>query len=278
MNELPVQTLAIPVQGGALHGVQVGTSGQPVIVLHGGPGASHDYLRPQLDAFATNQRRLIYYDQRGSGLSRGEFGEVSYQDHVADLDKVRDFASAETAKPTLIIGYSWGALLALLYALDQPSKVAGLVLVGTAPLSMSERKVARVRMDAQARRPETEAFKQTLDLHDRRQRFALAVSGYFFDPQRSLELTPFLVRAAVEQSVWRSLGDYDVRSRLRELSLPALVIHGREDPIPAEFARKTATGLHAEYVEIPACGHVPYIEGARQFFPAVERFLAQFTS
>ena len=61
-------------------------AGPDVIVLHGGPGAHHDYLLPQFDLLATG-RRLRYYDQRGGGRSPVERDvPVGWREHVADLD------------------------------------------------------------------------------------------------------------------------------------------------------------------------------------------------
>ena len=67
---------------------QVG-SGPLVVVLHGGPGASHDYLLPQYDLLAQG-RSLFYYDQRGGGQSPASRDTpVGWQEHVADLEGIR---------------------------------------------------------------------------------------------------------------------------------------------------------------------------------------------
>src|SRR5205823_6130741 len=98
-------------------------------------------------------------------------------------------------------------------------------------------------------------------------------AGYFFDPRRALELTPFVVRERAEQAVWRSLGDYDLGPRLPSLRMPTLVAHGEDDPIPIEGARATADALGATFLPLERCGHVPYIEAADRLFPALARFL-----
>jgi pimeloyl-ACP methyl ester carboxylesterase len=130
------------------------------------------------------------------------------------------------------------------------------------------------RLAAAQRRPEVEAWRASLDLGDRRARFAAAVAVYFADPRRALELTPFLVKERAQAAVWRSLGDYDLRPALARLSIPAMVLHGLEDPIPFETAAETARLLHAELVPLPACGHAPYVEAPEPLFAALRRFLA----
>jgi proline iminopeptidase len=268
----------IPLHGAQLFFVEVGDGDDVAVVLHGGPGASHDYLRPQLDAIARpGARRLFYYDQRGSGRSPLEPGTPpgTARDHVADLERIRE----HLAQPKLtLVGYSWGGLLAMLYALEHPDRVARLALISPAPASSAERPAMRARLQAASKRPEVEALRQELTARaggtlDRRARFALAVAGYFHDPRRAVELTPFLVQQRAEDAVWSSLGDYDLRPRLATLRIPSLIAHGLDDVIPIESARATARALSAELVELPACGHVPYIEAADALFSSLRRFL-----
>src|SRR5436305_11876415 len=106
----------LEVSGAQLFTVEVGDGPDVAVMLHGGPGASHDYLRPGLDALAQpRRRRLFYYDQRGSGRSPLAAGVApgTWREHVADLDAVRVQLGGA---PMTLVGYSWGALLAMLYA------------------------------------------------------------------------------------------------------------------------------------------------------------------
>jgi proline iminopeptidase len=251
-----------------LFSVEVG-AGPLRVVLHGGPGASHDYLRPQLDAIGG---RVFYYDQRGSGRSPLDAGAppAGWREHVADLESLRVGLGVERLA---LVGYSWGALLAMLYAVEHPDHVERLALISPAMAAAGERAEAARRLAEMGRRPEVEALRQTLDASDRKNRFALAVAGYFADPEKALGLTPFLVQQRAEQAVWRSLGDYDLRPKLRALSVPALVVHGRQDPIPIESARATAEALRADLLELEGCGHVPYIEAPERLFPTLRAFL-----
>ncbi len=90
-------------------------SGPPVVVLHGGPGASHDYLLPQYDLLAT-RRSLLYYDQRGGGQSPvPRDTPVGWREHVADLEELREQLGLDRL---ILCGYSWGGLLAVLYFLE----------------------------------------------------------------------------------------------------------------------------------------------------------------
>jgi proline iminopeptidase len=269
----------VPVRGVELFVRRVG-EGPPAVVLHGGPGAHHDYLLPGFDALADG-RELVYYDQRGGGRSPVARGApVGWTEHVADLEALRAHWGFDRLT---LAGYSWGGLLALLYALAHPGRVKRLALVSLAPTW----RAARDRFEAVfARRNLDPAFQEERrrlresGLRERdpaafQQRiFELSVAPYFFDPARARELAPFRVTGRTQQEVWQSLGDYDLRPRLPELrGIPSLIIHGEEDPIPLEAARLAAELIGAEFHPLPRCGHVPYVEAFDAFRLLVGRFL-----
>ena len=111
------------------------------------------------------------------------------------------------------MGYSWGALLAMLYAVQHPQHIERLILLSPAPPTAAVRKEYQQRMADAMHRPEVqklrEEFAQKKDTlspeEQRRYRFALAVTPYFLSPRRALELTPFLVKQRLEEAIWKSL-------------------------------------------------------------------------
>ncbi len=258
-------------------------SGSPVVVLHGGPGAHHDYLLPQYDRLARG-RALLFYDQRGGGRSPvPRETPVGWQEHVADLEALRKHW---TIDHLTLLGYSWGGLLAVLYALEHPERVGRLALVAPAPLTARwreqfERRLAARMADPWIARARAELTASGLAQRDpekyRRLAFALSVAGYFRDPSRATEMTPFRVTARTQQAVWQSLGDYDLRDRLRN-TFPkgkaprALVVHGVFDPMPIESARETAALLDTGVIEL-ATGHAPHVEATEDFVRALDGFL-----
>jgi proline iminopeptidase len=254
--------------------------GSPAVVLHGGPGAHHDYLLPGFDALADG-RELIYYDQRGGGRSPVTRDvAVGWTEHVADLEALRTSWGLERLT---LAGYSWGGLLALLYAVSHPGRVGRLALVSPAPAWRAAREqfegaFARRNLDPafqDARRQLRESGLRERDPAAFQQRiFELSVAPYFFDPERARELTPFRVTGRTQQEVWQSLGDFDLRPQLAELrGIPALVLHGENDPIPIEAARTVAGLIDAEFHALSRCGHVPYVEAFEAFRTLVGGFL-----
>ena len=258
---------------------RIGT-GPPVVVLHGGPGAHHDYLLPGFDALAGG-RELIYYDQRGGGRSPVERSvPVGWTEHVADLDALREEWGLDRLT---IAGYSWGGLLALLYALDHPTRAGRLALISPAPAWRAAREGFEARFGQRNLDPAFQEARRELresGLRDRdpgayqRRLFELSVAPYFHDPERARDLTPFRVTGRTQQEVWASLGDFDLRERLPTLrGIPSLVLHGADDAIPIEAARTTAHLIGAKFHPVPCCGHVPYVEAHEEFVRVVGGFL-----
>ncbi|MBK5189006.1 MAG: hypothetical protein JJD97_12245, partial [Gemmatimonadaceae bacterium] len=104
--------------------------------------------------------------------------------------------------------------------------------------------------------------------------FELGVAGYFADPARAKELTPFRIVGRVQRSVWESLGAYDITGTLPLIEAPALVLHGAHDAIPLASSSLIASALpRGELAVLDESAHVPYVEGRAAFFAAVREFL-----
>src|SRR5215510_4600090 len=130
LHALQTDQRSVTVGDGITVSVREAGTGAPVIALHGGPGF-RDYLLPDLEPL-TSSFRLISYDQRGSGRSTVVTDPtlLTAPAFVADLDRVRE--SLGIARVTLL-GHSWGAGLAALYAIAHPDRVERLLLVGPMP-------------------------------------------------------------------------------------------------------------------------------------------------
>ena len=260
-----------------------------LLVLHGGPGADHCYLLPQM-LHLGERYDLLFYDQRGGGRSKtNALTPVTWQTHVEDLAAVVAEFSLE---PLSIVGYSWGAMLALLYAIEQrknPHLLAPdrLALINPAPLTRDFRRQfeeefnrRQQNLDIQRLREELAAsgLKERDPAAYRQRAFELGVAGYFSDPRKASDLTPFRVVARIQQSVWESLGDFDLIRDLNGIKIPSIVIHGRDDPIPLASTVEAARALGTNLVVLDECGHVPYVEQPQRLFAALDPFLDETNS
>ena len=269
-----------------------GRVGAPrLLVLHGGPGADHGYLLPQMLELATDHE-LVLYDQRGGGRSKTEDrAPITWETHVDDL---RAVVAELELDPLSLVGYSWGGMLALLYARAAAAdaslpRLARMALIDPAPLTREWRAQFEAEFARRQQGAGVVALREELAASGLRERdpeayrqrtFELSVAGYFHDPARARDLTPFRVTGRVQQSVWESLGDFDLVTDLTQaapLGYPVQVVHGREDPIPLASSEALARALDAELVVLEACGHVPYVEQPAGLFAALHRFLRETT-
>jgi proline iminopeptidase len=273
-----IETMRRSVRGVELFERRIGT-GTPSVVLHGGPGAHHDYLLPGFDLLA-QRRLLIYYDQRGGGQSPVPRDvPVGWEEQVEDLEALRSLWGLETLS---LAGYSWGGLLGLLYATRYPERVSHLALVSHAPVWRAARAEFEARFAERNLDPKLQQERKQLresglreqDPEAYRQRvFELSVVAYFCDPLKVRDMTPFRVTGRTIEEVWQSLGDYDLRPAIERLTLPAIVLHGDCDPIPAATAETTARLLRAPFHLIRGAGHVPYVEAPEEFASLLNGFL-----
>jgi proline iminopeptidase len=257
-----------------------------MLVMHGGPGADHRYLLPQMLHLA-RENEMVFFDQRGGGRSRDtDNSPITWQTHVADMAAVIRELDLE---PLTLVGYSFGGLLSLLYALEASADSAlpqprRMLLIDPAPVNRAWRSEFEAEFSRRLKSDSVEQLRAQLSasgLRDRdpdayKQRaFEVSVSPYFADPSDARELTPFRVISRVQQSVWDSLGNYDLLPRLSGLKYPTLIVHGRDDPIPVASSVEAAKMIGAELILLDDCGHVPYVEQPDRLFRALDSYLTR---
>lgn len=233
-----------------------------MVLLHGGPGM-WDYLGPVAAGF-DDIVAAHRYDQRGCGRSDGS-GPYDVVTAIADLDAVR---AAWGVDRWVVFGHSWGASLALLYAVAHPERTRAVIHVsgtGVDPAWHAEYNAERDRRALAGRRG------------------AAAELG---DPGRATEVDAWLYADgfAVNEQANRELGADANRAmeneafaqRLAQLDVPTLVIHGDGDPRPAKYAAKVAELIPgAELLLLPGIGHYPRFEAPGPFNATVRAFLAR---
>jgi proline iminopeptidase len=268
-----------------LYWAKYGQAGAPrLLILHGGPGADHCYLLPQM-LHLGEKYDLTFYDQRGGGRSKADARiPITWRTHVEDLGSVVEELGLD---PLSIVGYSWGAMLALLYAVEQSKNprlqsVFRMALINPAPLTREYRRQFEAEFNRRQQSPEIQTMRDELAASGLRERdpeayrqraFELGVAGYFSDPRNATDLTPFRVVGRVQQSVWESLGDFDLIAQLKGMKFPSIIIHGRDDPIPLASSRQAARALGTNLVVLDESGHVPYVEQPDRLFTALDPFL-----
>lgn len=133
--ELP----SITVNGAMLHAETFGNPDDPMIIaIHGGPGG--DYLSIlNCKEFANDGYYVVFYDQRGSGLSQRFDADIyTVQFFIDDLEAVIEYYQTSSDQEIILMGHSWGAMLAAAYVNEYPEQIDGLVLLEPGGLTMKE--------------------------------------------------------------------------------------------------------------------------------------------
>ena len=141
----------IELGGVTLHAESFGDPANPaIVVLHGGPGADYRSLLPLADL--ADGYHVTFYDQRGAGLSERVPAEaLTLQTHLDELAGVLDLVSPDA--PAILIGHSWGAMLASAFLGQHPDRVAAAVLIEPGFLSAAEAEAWGARSQEIIRQP-----------------------------------------------------------------------------------------------------------------------------
>jgi proline iminopeptidase len=120
---------AIELNGTRFHAEAFGHPDSPLlVVLHGGPGADYRYLL-NCKAFADDDFRVVFYDQRGAGLSkRHPKDSYTIQQVLDDLTAIIEHYQRSPEQKVFLLGHSWGGMLATAYINDHPTKINGAIL------------------------------------------------------------------------------------------------------------------------------------------------------
>ena len=257
----------------------------PLLVLHGGPGVPHDYLE-NLEALASPRQKVVFYDQLGCGRSDRPDAPARWQlpRFVAEIDRVRDGLGLDRV---VLLGQSWGGMLAIEYLLGRPSGVAGLILsnsTASAPLFAAEARRLLTLLPAEiqetVRRCEVEQAFESAD-------YQAAMMAFYVRHVIRVPMPAFVARsfAAVGQpyfvmwgksefTVTGNLRTWDRTGRLGEIALPVLLISGEHDESTPLVNQRLKDGLpDARWHLLQGCSHLSHVEAPETYFGLVKGFL-----
>jgi proline iminopeptidase len=257
--------------------------GHPLLVMHGGLGLDHTYFRPWLDPLGEGVE-LIYYDHRGNGRSHRpeSFAGIDHETWAADADELRAYLGFERI---ILFGHSYGGFLAQEYALRYQEHLDGLILSCTAP-TLDYPEVIRANAGHRGTPQQLEAVDRFLNgeaLPDDAalEEFLTLILPFYFKRYEAsvganLGKQIHYSAAAYNHASSVCLPAYNVLPRLGEITVPTLVIAGRDDWItpPREGAERIHAALpHSELVIFEESGHFPFIEEPAKFLGIVAEWI-----
>ncbi len=261
--------------------------GDPIIFVHGGPGLNHRYFLLYLERLA-DSNHLIFYDQRACGDSEipVDTNKMSIAEFVNDITRIKEKFKL---KKFHLLAHSWGATVALRYAMEHSDQLLSLILVNPAAISSADTKEAskllssRFDFSDQSKRSEileSSAFKQG-EPSAYVELFKLAFSKNMSIPSQVDSLNiylpmDYLKKNAALRYLFKDLNDYDLYPQLNKISCPVLTISGDKD-IGVTFIDKIKKELpNGRYEIIKESGHFPFLEQPKKFDQIVKEFIDKF--
>jgi proline iminopeptidase len=268
--------------------------GVPLLLLHGGPGADHSDFLPALQPL-TRRCRLILIDQRGSGRSERLQEPTGYTLDlmVNDIERVRQHLNL----PRLVVlGHSFGGILAQAYAMRHPQRLLGLVLAGTGSsarcVDVDFRNLRRrlpARLRARLARYEKAGIFQADGAY--KKGYAAACAEAFAPhmyakpparPKRPPSLGMDVLREMwVRRSDFRidgNLKGFDFTHSLARVRVPSLIVIGDRDLVSTATADESRASLpRATLVVMAECAHMMFIDQTARFNQLLEEFLSLCT-
>jgi proline iminopeptidase len=252
-------------------------SGPPCLLMHGGLGVDHNYLRG-LTALA-DVLHLIYYDHRCNGISEDAPLETLTMPQLADdADGLRAHLGIESS---IVFGHSYGGFIALEYVLRHPDRVDRLILSDAAPAGDYAEEIGAAVARRQLPADVLEKINSTPSATNEEFMtwFEAAAPLYMYkNPQLLVDglatTVPNAATAARSMQLW---AEWSVADRLSEIDVPTLILVGRHDHItpPSQSERLAQAITGAELVVFEESAHFPWLEEPDAYFGTVRDWLAR---
>ncbi len=260
--------------------------GEPLVIVHGGPGLAHNYLYEPFKQLS-DEYKLVFYDQRGCGNSAeiNSADSVTMATMVEDLEQIRK--EFEIDKLTLV-GQSWGALIGIEYTSKFPDNVNRLLLLEPGPGSteylgkFQQTIMSRLSQNDKNRIVEISQqpkLRYNPDLFN--EFMKLRYKGYSLDSTfvgkmhmnyfDSAKVVKFFSSSATFASYLMNFNLYD---KMKNINCPVLIIHGENDPIPNSSIERMASSFgNCELHIFKDSGHFVHIEKPEEYFSIIKTFL-----
>lgn len=264
----------------------------PLVLLHGGPGSTHNTLEV-LDDLAKDGRMLVYYDQIGCGLSSipDDHPELyTKETWVKELDALREYLHLDKIH---LLGHSWGGMLGITYVSDTPHKgVKSIVLSSTLPSSSLWAKEQH-RLIKLMSKEDQEAIAKAEETHDWTDPNYLVANDHFMRlhvGDKATENSPECLKRkkifgkVAYETAWGpneynplgNLKDWEYLEKMKNWSIPTLITDGSEDestPYINMQMNKAVKGSEWHIFEYSR--HMSYTQEHDKYVDLVKRFLAE---
>jgi proline iminopeptidase len=285
----PVTEGRAKVPGGTIWWKKVGAGSKPpLLTLHGGPGAGHNYLL-SLAALA-DDRPVIFYDQLGCGQADSPADEKIYtiQRSVDEVDAVRQ---ALGLKEIVLFGHSWGSMLAIEYLCQGRGAGVQKLILGGALASVPQANAGQMRLiderpDGAGKRLHAleAAHQEASPEYEKLTELFYKLYVCRADPPppeflQSIDIVGKSIAYRVmngpnEFTIVGVIKDWDRRKDLGRIKLPTLITTGEHDEVTLDCHQTIHAGIKGSTLEIfKDCSHMTMCEQPAKYVASLRRFL-----
>jgi proline iminopeptidase len=263
----------------------VGGSGDYVLVLSGGPGEEVHSMQGIADELG-KKYRCIMFEQRGTGrskLTKYDASTINLNAYIEDIEALRKQMQIDKF---IVVGNSWGMMLALAYGGTYPNAVRAIVTIGSGPITgdylelMGTNRNTRLwPSELEVREFWSDPSRQSKDFERAQFESTRAMaSAYFYDRkaalQYAMEMSPTDFNFHVVPAFLKAEGNFDLRPKLKTIKAPVLLLQGRQDLAgEANICEAHLLIRNSTLTFINKCGHMPWIEQPEQTWKIVNEFL-----
>lgn len=256
--------------------------GKPLLIIHGGPGLNHSYFLPYLSDLAKTNR-LIFYDQRACGESAVPSSDsVSLKYLVKDIDEIRKKLKVSKLQ---IMAHSWGAILAVNYAIQFPDRIEKLILCNPTPLSHEyDAQMAAFLKEKTTREDSLARAKiyhsPSIEVENFEKLMKISFKASAFDPKNIDAIDLNIPDNYLESSqvlmtgLQKDLSAYNYYGKVKTFRFKVLIVAGQFDGIPqVSITRLNKSIPGSKVYTFQKSGHFPFVEETGQFNRVINDFL-----
>jgi len=283
-----VKADTLPVSSGMAQGIYYQTfgTGQPVLIINGGPGLDSAGFEPVAKAIAAQGFQSILFDQRGTGrspLAAINADNIRLALMVQDIEQLRQHLQHDKL---VILGHSFGGMLGAAYAAKYPQHVQKLIFSSSGGLDLqfrdqiAERLLNNLSLEEQIKMQMYQLRQRSGDESEStRDKLAqLRANAYVIDKTKAPLIAARLkvVNMTINSLVFADLDrmHFDLKQQFKTFKAPVLVLQGEKDIISVDTAKTIAGSFNdARLVLMPDCAHYGWLDQPQLYYNALFEFL-----
>ncbi len=262
--------------------------GKPILFIHGGPGLTHNYFIPYLLDLENSNNKLIFFDQRGNGLSSYLVNDehININQFTQDIETLRKELSIEKM---VLLGHSMGTFFAIDYAKKFPQNVDKLILSNATPMDLENLKKMNNNIientsqySEQLNEISNSLEFKNYDSESLKKYLMLLNKASFFDERLVCNLFKNVTTTKEFMNNFQFINNRILNQYLNQISnykiddimIPTLILNTEYDFIPIESSEYIKNRImNCTVKTIYNSGHYPFIEKTKEFISEINQFV-----